>query len=189
MSDFRCRHCNEVKPAADFRGDSRMKHRIDYECRACRRKRRLEGVNSLQERVNKYQRRNGEDLITLTAADLAEILSQPACTYCGDPLTYENRTADHVYHLGGYGGVNHKVNLVAACRSCNSSKQQLHVADFYARNARFTPERWTAFTRMFIERLMGCQLNDIQVEQAKENFFEEAAWLRRIAQREERAAK
>lgn len=185
MNEFKCRHCNEIKPADDFRGDSRTKHGIDRECKSCRRKLRLEGINSLQERVNKYQRRNGEDLITLTAADLAEILSRPDCTYCGDPLTYENRTADHVYHLGGYGGVNHKVNLVAACRSCNSSKQQSHVADFYARNARFTSERWTAFTRMFIERLMGCQLNDIQVDQAKANFVQEADILRRNAKREE----
>lgn len=184
MSEFTCRHCNEVKPIDDFRGDSRTKFGIDRECKSCRRKRRLESGDSLQERINKYQRRNGDDVMTLTTVDLAEILSQPECTYCGDLLTHENRTVDHVYPLGGYAGINHKTNIVAACRSCNSSKQQSHVAEFYARSARFTPERWTAFTRMFIERLMGCHLNDIQVEQAKANFIAEAAMLRKNIQRE-----
>lgn len=53
------------------------------------------------------------------------------CSYCGDPLSTETVTRDHVVPRSR-GGSSRPENLVDACRSCNSAK-----------GAR-TPEEWFA---------------------------------------------
>jgi 5-methylcytosine-specific restriction endonuclease McrA len=44
---------------------------------------------------------------------------EPPCVYCGQEAT----TVDHIVPLNYYGGGYEKTNLVAACRSCNSTKK------------------------------------------------------------------
>jgi 5-methylcytosine-specific restriction endonuclease McrA len=59
----------------------------------------------------------------LTYAEYRELLDQACvCTYCSCPLDENNRTLDHVVPLSR-GGAHDASNLVAACRSCNSAKQ------------------------------------------------------------------
>lgn len=43
------------------------------------------------------------------------------CEYCPRPLHFKTVTIDHMVPQSK-GGTDHVVNLVAACRSCNSSK-------------------------------------------------------------------
>ena len=46
------------------------------------------------------------------------------CVYCGKEKTRGELTVDHVRPRSN-GGHNHVSNLVTACRSCNSSRQDL----------------------------------------------------------------
>lgn len=54
----------------------------------------------------------------LTARVYAGVISSGPCVYCGEPAA----EVDHVRPLAR-GGVEHSVNLVPACKSCNSGKK------------------------------------------------------------------
>ena len=59
----------------------------------------------------------------LTDRQTNELRDAPApCVYCGCIPTGRNRTIDHVIPLSR-GGAHDRFNVVKACRSCNSSKQ------------------------------------------------------------------
>jgi hypothetical protein len=62
-------------------------------------------------------------------------LAQPACAYCGAsaPLVL-----DHLIPRAT-GGFDAAVNLVAACRACNSSKGACDLVSWTIRNGRFPP--------------------------------------------------
>ena len=115
-------------------------------------------------------------------------MQKRTCSYCGCTLTDSSNeptaaTVDHIYTLSkDYGGVNIAINIAPACRSCNSSKSDDHVYDFYRRSEKFTPELWTQFVREYGERLLKRKLTDIEVEQLKRNFADEAEDLRRNAE-------
>ena len=51
-------------------------------------------------------------------------LSRGACYYCGKPFPPAELTMDHVVPMAR-GGKTTKSNVVPACKSCNSRKQQL----------------------------------------------------------------
>lgn len=46
------------------------------------------------------------------------IKDRGVCHWCGDPVTEENATIDHVIPLGR-GGIDNCANMVLACRDCN----------------------------------------------------------------------
>lgn len=52
-----------------------------------------------------------------------------ACVYCGCDLSGQVATLDHVTPRE-FGGSNKASNLVTACQSCNSAKQDKPVAEF-----------------------------------------------------------
>lgn len=51
------------------------------------------------------------------------------CTFCFEPLTYKNVTADHA-KAKSTGGSNQSSNIIAACRPCNQAKGSMTVAQF-----------------------------------------------------------
>lgn len=51
------------------------------------------------------------------------------CCYCGAPMNYKQKTADHIVPLS-QGGLHSMTNLAICCHSCNSSKRDR------------TPEQW-----------------------------------------------
>jgi len=66
------------------------------------------------------------------------------CVYCGEPLTLETLTMDHVIPLSR-GGTNFERNKAPACWPCNFAKAQL-TADEYLR-MRDRPEEMEAYKR------------------------------------------
>lgn len=51
------------------------------------------------------------------------------CFYCGEYLPYEKRTIDHLIPLDA-GGKNLNENLVVACETCNTNKDNLSLEEF-----------------------------------------------------------
>lgn len=52
------------------------------------------------------------------------------CQICGQNITYEEMTVDHITPLY-HGGTNQLSNFQCACRSCNQIKQNFQPNDFY----------------------------------------------------------
>jgi len=65
------------------------------------------------------------------------------CVYCNQQYPRLSLTLDHV-RARSNGGHNHHTNLVTACRSCNSSKQDRSLRQW-------VEVRYTCFTRFVIE--------------------------------------
>lgn len=51
------------------------------------------------------------------------------CAYCGEKLTLETRTIDHIVPLSE-GGSNYITNFFPACKNCNALKSSLSLRDF-----------------------------------------------------------
>lgn len=62
-----------------------------------------------------------------------KLLAKPGCVYCGSD---EQLTVDHLIPRARGGG-HDGVNLVPACRSCNSSKRDLDLLQWCQRHGRF----------------------------------------------------
>jgi len=62
------------------------------------------------------------------------------CVYCGDKLT--NVQQDHVIPVSSGGGYTKK-NMLPACKSCNSSKHNHSLEEWYPKQPSFSPERLT----------------------------------------------
>jgi 5-methylcytosine-specific restriction endonuclease McrA len=71
------------------------------------------------------------------------LLWNNCCSYCGkDGKT----TVDHVLAIK-HGGLDEPLNIVPACRSCNSSKHASPVESWYRRQPFFTEARWRKIQR------------------------------------------
>lgn len=64
------------------------------------------------------------------------------CVYCGDHVSQENATLDHVVPKAQGGSRSHK-NLVLACGECNQRKAAMSVQEFYDLVG-FDPDRFYA---------------------------------------------
>ena len=75
----------------------------------------------------------------LTGKDWIDILSvfNNSCAYCGAKVSL---TRDHVIPVSK-GGINTKHNIVPACKSCNSSKHNNDVVEWYKHFKYFSNER------------------------------------------------
>ena len=65
-------------------------------------------------------------------------LTDNCCAYCGINCKLE---VEHVVPLSN-GGLHVPSNLVGACKSCNCSKSDTPVTDWYLKQPFFTQERW-----------------------------------------------
>lgn len=188
---FKCNHCGENKTYEEMRKDASRPNGVTAECKTCRNEREAENGSLLKARLRKYRLRDGGKRLLISFEDTVELMKARNCAYCDVEMTTEKGcntpttiTLDHAYGLeSGYGGTSSIHNLFAVCSGCNSSKRNDHIYDYYQRSAKFTPELFTAFVAEFGRRLMQRELNDLEVEQLKRNFREEADDLRRNAER------
>lgn len=77
---------------------------------------------------------------TLTSEQWIETLESfgNCCVYCGEKLI--NVQQDHVIPVSSGGGYTKK-NMLPACKSCNSSKHNHSLEEWYPKQPSFTPER------------------------------------------------
>ncbi|WP_157804189.1 HNH endonuclease [Lysinibacillus xylanilyticus] len=127
----------------------------------------------MRERFRKHQYRHSSTML-YTDVTINAVLTATKCCYCGDELTREKEhakqaTLDHVYL-----GHNIDDNVVVCCRSCNTSKGQLHIYDYYQRSARFTDELWHEFVKQFASRYLKHEANEQEIEAWKQGFKEES---------------
>lgn len=177
-----CITCEEIKPLEDFPIRPKRSDGREGECKACRSVRRKTGDGYLKERLRKhYYRSKGEGHLTIE--QLREIEKGTHCTYCGCELSDNTRVVDHVYPLGQWWSMNSAINMVLCCKSCNSSKSDSHVYDFYQRSDKFTPELWEKFVSDFVGRLIGRELTAEEITQWSEGFKLEAKELEARVQR------
>lgn len=63
------------------------------------------------------------------------------CAYCGHKQRYKELTIDHIIPLAKM-GTDDYWNLLPACRSCNLSKGDRAIRQWYFEQESFTTERW-----------------------------------------------
>jgi len=187
---FPCKHCKQDKPREEMGAHRNMKHGVTTDCLACRSEQRYLNGSYLRERIRKYgyRKSGGSDVVLITIEEMQTMFKKTTCSYCNVTLTQgigeaTEQCIDHVYPIndefGGYGGENIGKNLATVCRGCNASKSSDHIYEFYERSDKFTPELWTEFVRNYGSRLFKRDLSDIEVEQFKRGFAEEATELRK----------
>ena len=71
------------------------------------------------------------------------------CAYCGDRLTLNTYTIDHITPRA-YGGSEDERNMVASCHQCNNSKKDLTVEEYRRKTQKGAP--------FFVEELEGSKL-------------------------------
>lgn len=169
----KCRECNEVKTLKSFTKDIRSPGGYQTLCKSCRSERRYADGSYLRERIRKHQYRHKQQ--TYYTDELIErILTTSNCAYCGDVLIHKKEhakqaTADHIYL-----GANTDNNIAICCRSCNASKGQLHVYDFYLASEKFTDDLWHEFVRQFASGFIKREPNEQEIEAWKQGFKEES---------------
>lgn len=135
METKHCAKCKEAKALSGFYPMGDGGHR-SY-CRECEiadvmeRERRRRGtfrqkcavaLDNSRKRTRKIEAETGRHIEnTLTLAEVMLIFAAGECAYCGTTLDQKELTLDHVIPLRA-GGTNTTNNIVAACKSCNSSK-------------------------------------------------------------------
>lgn len=86
-------------------------------------------------RVTQFKRKTGIKAVsdgTVTDEFLKALYGTPKCFYCENNTPEDDRTADHRVALNN-GGQHSASNLVMACWTCNSSKQDLSEEEFRKR--------------------------------------------------------
>ena len=122
-----------------WRGDS-------WDCRKCAaesarqfRKANPGSGHAGELRRRALKRNASSPLCTVTAKAIAERFAlTDGCAYCGADAKL---TADHVVPLND-GGLHVPSNLVGACHSCNSSKQDSPVEAWFKAQSFFSEQRW-----------------------------------------------
>jgi 5-methylcytosine-specific restriction endonuclease McrA len=71
-------------------------------------------------------------------------MSGGKCWYCGNSLTIDTLTVDHVLPVAE-GGSNDPQNLVPSCKSCNSKKKHKSMEEFRAIMSR--TDGWVRFSQ------------------------------------------
>jgi 5-methylcytosine-specific restriction endonuclease McrA len=160
-----CTKCGEVKPLEEF---ATRKDKYLNICKACESERVLSyyrkfGEYYYRSRYRGILRKAEEAGVKhdLTFKEFQGVFSADdpntkICAYCGKTEAEEiddigtGLSIDHIVPMS-YGGYNTLFNITAACRSCNSSKSNRHVLDFYNRSEKFTEERLNALIEHMAE--------------------------------------
>lgn len=155
IEEKRCTKCGEVKPLEDFAVN---KDRVLNVCKACESERVLSYYKEFgnyyyrsryRGMVRKAEEAGVEHDLTFEEFQSVIVADNPetkTCTYCGKTEAEElddigaALSIDHIIPIS-YSGYNTLFNITNACRSCNSSKSNRHVLDFYNRSDAFTEER------------------------------------------------
>ena len=63
------------------------------------------------------------------AKEFLQNTDNPNCIYCGNKLTMENVTSDHIIPISK-GGNNCQVNIVISCKNCNNERGTMNFNDY-----------------------------------------------------------
>lgn len=149
-----CGVCKLDKPLDDFSPAARGSGGRSYRCKVCanasRRTPDMRAYQSAQtaayrarnratylaaHRLRQFRRTCGIKAVldgSVTRKLLEALYATPVCAYCEKPVKIKDRTIDHVVSLRK-GGSHSASNLVMACKSCNSSKQDMAPEEFIKR--------------------------------------------------------
>jgi ssDNA-binding Zn-finger/Zn-ribbon topoisomerase 1 len=75
----------------------------------------------------------GKNVKRRTSGFAKEFLQEnknPKCIYCGNLLTVENATSDHIIPISE-GGNNTQVNLIVVCKECNSERGNMEFIKYF----------------------------------------------------------
>ena len=132
------------------------------DCKTCYNVRRDENRGRVKKRHSDFiggQKRRGEEAPELSHQDWKEILIFffGACAYCGaTPRKDKRLTRDHL-HPVSKGGKTESSNIVPACSTCNSSKNDDDFKDWYMRQPFFSQDR---LNRIFLWRTIMRQVGN-----------------------------
>lgn len=147
-----CMFCDLMKPFDEFSSSKRGLGGISSYCKGCfnvlfhpRREKFSEYAKRYREkhrerylsnhRICQFKRKSNikvSDDGTATDIFLKNLYATERCAYCEAYVPDELRTIDHIIPLIK-GGKHSSVNMVMACRSCNSSKRDLTSKEFIER--------------------------------------------------------
>jgi 5-methylcytosine-specific restriction endonuclease McrA len=137
--------CRE-KPLSAFGSYSNSKDGKQGYCRECRQKYNREYRTSPKGRAvrtlskTRYERRKAEIELghaiedTLTSHQIAMVLAEDRCLYCGHLVEYGKMTVDHVKTFRN-GGTNTYDNILPSCKGCNSRKGDRPILEFLRKYA------------------------------------------------------
>tara|TARA_B100000686_G_C16688465_1_gene916191 strand:- start:923 stop:1240 length:318 start_codon:yes stop_codon:yes gene_type:complete len=62
------------------------------------------------------------------------------CCYCNRKLNGSNRTLDHIYPRAHGGSIDKRINLIACCKLCNSTRGAMPIQEWKRKVARLKKE-------------------------------------------------
>lgn len=143
-----CSVCAEEKPLTEFNSDGNGSRRIlCSDCRIARRKARGEYDIHNTRRLNRRV-----SLGVLTPQQYVTIAYHSHCVYCGATRGESGKlTVDHIIpiRVGGTGAFE---NVVPACKSCNSSKRDTMLVQWFFESETFTDELFRDFIKYAAEK-------------------------------------
>ena len=139
MTTKMCSKCKQEKALTQFYNEKRV-YCIECERKMARARMKrynatfkgkaMAALNSSRKAVRKIEKETGRKIKDdLTFFDVAMVLDQPECAYCGKQTPTSKRTIDHITPLR-YGGDNTFSNITMACRSCNSRKNDIPAFEY-----------------------------------------------------------
>lgn len=155
METKTCRKCGKAKLLNEMSRDSRYEGGVSTICRSCvsvREKARYNPDYHIFKRHRWRAARYGSGTY-LSYTEFTAIRKEPdrECVYCG---SREKLEIEHVRPLQ-HSGPNAHWNIVTACHSCNSRKQNRTVVEFFEKEQAFTVERFDALIA-HMARHNGC---------------------------------
>ncbi|MNH04760.1 HNH endonuclease [compost metagenome] len=140
-----CTACGEDKPITEFPKNGvdltgAVRHRTD--CKVCYGISRKMSKKKHDKFVSSTKFRTGEDR-TLTLEDwrAAMLYFRGGCAYCGVKQSRKTKlTKDHVVPVSK-GGPTVRRNIIPACTSCNCSKGDTDLEEWFPKRKGYTPER------------------------------------------------
>jgi 5-methylcytosine-specific restriction endonuclease McrA len=95
--------------------------------------------------LRRRARKHGQDTGMATTTFIKTLLAERICTWCDKETAEDQRTIDHVVSLDK-GGLHDPINLVMACKSCNSSKRNKDAGEFITRSVQTISKDYLRFS-------------------------------------------
>jgi 5-methylcytosine-specific restriction endonuclease McrA len=136
----KCTKCHELKPLTEYHQDNSTNDGFRTECKACKLKiDEIYRENNAGKRRRHYLSRPGRAYTGIIDPDIDGYITtlmknEHFCWYCNKRIIGK-KNLEHIVPLV-YGGTHTKDNLAIACQSCNDSKGQDHLMNFFLRKNR-----------------------------------------------------
>ena len=142
-----CNRCGQEKLITEFHKNGVDKEtgaqRYRLDCKVCYRAHRIANKKSFTKFANNTKHRTGEteDVITFEQWKACLVHFNGRCAYCGGEQTRKkHHTKEHVVPVAK-SGTSSVGNIVPACKSCNSSKQDNDMETWFRKQPFFTESK------------------------------------------------